>query len=101
MSGGPSTGLGTAGSELVSSFPLWSALGLTAKAPAHPCFLLIFFRSKRFHLGRSRGLGFGCGHCVRVGGWVQFFSVRVIPIMNHTGGGRGTSVSDDSSWDMG
>lgn len=47
MSGGPSTTLGTAGSELVSSFPLWSALGLTAEAPAHPCLLLSFFSSKR------------------------------------------------------
>lgn len=103
VSGGPSTALGTAASERVSSFPLWSALGLTAKAPAHPCLLLSFFSYRRFHLGRTCGLEFGSGHCIGAGwGLVKFCSVQVIPVTSHTGGGgHGTAVSDNSSWDMG
>lgn len=94
-------GLGTAGSELVSSFPLRSALTLTAKAPAHPCLLLRFCSSKGFHLTRTRGLKFGIGHCVGAGGCVQFCSVPVIRVTSHTGGGRGTAALDKSSWFMG
>lgn len=105
VSGGPSTALGTAASERVSSFPLWSALGLTAKAPARPCLLLSFFSYRRFHLGRTRGLEFGSGHCI--GGWVRRGSqlnsalFRLFLSQVTQEGGHGTAVSDSSSWDMG
>lgn len=84
MSGGPSTALGTAGSELVSSFPLWSALGLTAEAPAHPCLLLSFFSSKRSQKSSWIKVCYWPLHWGR--GLVKFCSVQIIPVTSHTGG---------------
>lgn len=102
MSGGPSTALGAAASELVSGFPLWSALALTAKAPASPVSLTRFFQFQKVSPQKNCGSAFGSGHCVGVGGgWLNSALFTLFPSQVTQGGGRGTAVSDGSSWDMG
>lgn len=77
MSGGPSMGLGTAGLEPVSSFPLWSALGLTAKAPAHRVFYSVFSVPKGFTLEELMDESSVVATVLGQGGWLNSAPFRL------------------------